>query len=62
MKPKSKTMDAQNAGEGIPPKQEIHLQEQFIKQVKDDSRSASQVLTEQKDDRLPDDSAPLFVP
>ena len=55
-------MDAQNAGKGVPPEQEIYLQEQFIKQVKDDSRSANQVLTEQKDDRLPDDSAPLFVP
>ena len=62
MKPKIKTTNVQKAGKGVPPEQEIYLQEQFIKQVKDDSRSANQVLTEQKDDRLPDDSAPLFVP
>jgi hypothetical protein len=45
----------------------IGLQEQFIKQVKDDSLPAHQVLTQQndssqKEDRAPDDSAPLFVP
>jgi hypothetical protein len=62
MKPKMKTTNVQNAGKRILPEQQIYLQEQFVKQVKDDSRSANQVLTEQKDDRLPDNSAPLFVP
>ena len=48
-------------------KAHIRLQEQFIKQVKDDSLPARQVLAQQndslqKEDRTPDDSAPLFVP
>ena len=48
-------------------KAHIGLQEQFIKQVKDDSLPAHQVLTQQndssqKEDGAPDDSAPLFVP
>jgi hypothetical protein len=43
------------------------LQEQFIRQVKDDSLPANQVLTQQNDsskneDRGTGDSAPLFVP
>jgi hypothetical protein len=43
------------------------LQEQFIKQVKDDSLPANQVLTErnehmQKDDRASDNSTSLFIP
>ena len=48
MKPKTKIMNVQNAGRGVLPEQEIRLQEQFIKQVKDDSLPADQVLTEQK--------------
>jgi hypothetical protein len=67
MKSKAKLLNPQGSGEapsGIP---QIRLQEQFIKQVKDDSLLADQVLTErnesqQKEDRAPDDSAPLFVP
>ena len=62
MKPKMKTTEVQNAGKGILPEPEIHLQEQFVKQMKDDSLPANQVLTEQKDDRTPDDPASLFVP
>ena len=46
---------------------QIHLQEQFIKQVKDDSLPANQVLIErnenmQKGDRASDNSTPLFIP
>jgi hypothetical protein len=45
----------------------IGLQEEFIKQVKDDSLPAHQVLIQQtdrlqKEDHAPDNSAPLFVP
>ncbi len=56
MKPTTKRMDNTGEAEHIP------LQEQFIRQVEDDSLSAAQVLTEQKQAREPDDPAPLFVP
>ena len=57
----------QSTGNHTSEKAQIRLQEQFIKQVKDDSLPAHQVLTQQndslqKEDRAPDDSAPLFVP
>ncbi len=62
MKPKIRTTDVQIAGKAILPKQEIHLQEQFVRQIKDDFLPANQVLAQQKDERTPDDPAPLFVP
>ncbi len=40
----------------------MRFQEQFVRQVEDDSLPARQVLTEQKEDRDPDQPAPLFVP
>jgi hypothetical protein len=62
MKPKVKTMDGQNVTNASLLEQEIPLQEQFIKQVKDDSLPANQVLTDQKQDHMSDDPASLFVP
>ena len=55
-------IDNKNSGQP-----QIPLQEQFIKQVKDNSLPANQVLTErnehmQKEDRASDNSTPLFVP
>jgi len=46
---------------------EIPMQEQFIRQVKDDSLPANQVLTQKNDSSQNNtndtrDSAPLFVP
>ena len=54
-------------GNKVSEKSQIYLQEQFVKQVKDDSLPAHQVLTErndilQKEDNGLDNSAPLFVP
>jgi hypothetical protein len=67
MKTKTKLINPQGAEEETSDIPQVRLQEQFIKQVKDDSLLADQVLIErndskQKEDRAPDDSAPLFVP
>ena len=62
MKPKVKIMDGKSAGTEILLEQSVPLQERFINQVKDDSLPADQVLTQQKEDRTPDDQAALFVP
>jgi hypothetical protein len=62
LEPKVNILDGQNPGKESLLEREIPLQEQFIKQVKDDSLPADQVLTEQKEDRTPDDPPALFVP
>jgi hypothetical protein len=62
MESKGKILDGQKAGQKFLLEGEIPLQEQFIKQVKDDSLPADQVLTEQKEDRTPEDPSSLFVP
>lgn len=62
LEPKVNILDGQSPGKEPLLEREIPLQEQFIKQVKDDSLPADQVLTEQKEDRTPDDPAALFVP
>jgi len=67
MKTQIKLTNPQSTGDETSETANIRLQEQFIKQVKDDSLPAHQVLTQQndtlqKEDRAPDDSAPLFVP
>ena len=67
MKTQKDLLDPHGTGNDVPEKSQIYLQEQFVKQVKDDSLPAQQVLTEQndilqKEDNAPDNSAPLFVP
>ena len=62
MKPIVKIMGHQNPGKQVLFETEIPLQEQFIRQVKDDSLPAGQVLTEQKEDRTSDDQSALYVP
>ena len=67
MKTQIELTSPKSTGNESSEKANIGLQEQFIKQVKDDSLPAHQVLTQQndslqKEDRAPDDSAPLFVP
>ena len=67
MKTQKELTNPQSIGDETSETAQIRLQEQFIKQVKDDSLPAHQVLTQQndslqKEDRAPDDSAPLFVP
>jgi hypothetical protein len=67
MKTKTKLINPHGIATETSDQSQIRLQEQFIKQVKDDSLLAVQVLTERKDhkqkeDRATDDSAPLFVP
>ncbi len=67
MKTQIELMNTQSTSDDTSEKSQIHLQEQFIKQVKDDSLPAQQVLTQQnnslqKEEHAPDDSAPLFVP
>ena len=67
MKTQIELMSPKSTGNVPSEKTAIGLQEQFIKQVKDDSLPARQVLAQQndslqKEDRAPDDSAPLFVP
>jgi hypothetical protein len=67
MKTQIELRDTKDNDDETSDKGHISLQEQFVKQVKDDSLPAHQVLTQQtdrlqKEDRAPDDSAPLFVP
>ena len=67
MKTQTKLIGPQDAGCETSGQLQVYLQEQFIKQVKDDSLLANQVLAEQsdsmqKEDRAYADSAPLFVP
>jgi hypothetical protein len=62
LEPKVNIIDGQSAGKDFLLERKVPLQEQFIKQVKDDSLPADQVLTEQKEDRTPDYQAALFVP
>jgi hypothetical protein len=42
--------------------QEIHLQEEFVRQVEDHSLPAREVLTEQQEVRAPEEAPALFVP
>ena len=62
MKPKVKITDRQDPGKQFLFERDIPLQEQFIKQVKDDSLPADRVLTDQKEDRTTGDQSALFVP
>ena len=42
--------------------EEIHLQEEFVRQVEDHSLPAREVLTEQQEGRTRDEAPALFVP
>jgi hypothetical protein len=59
---KTKIRDAKDDAHIFLPEVVHPLQEQFIRQVSDDSLPADQVLAEQKEDRASEDSASLFVP
>ena len=59
---KTKIRDANDDVRIFLPDVALHLQEQFIKQVRDDSLPADQVLTEQMEDRTTEEPASLFVP
>jgi len=56
MEPRKKAEDQERASD------EYHLQEQFVRQVEDDSLPAREVLTEQRAEREPEDAPQLFVP
>jgi hypothetical protein len=62
MKPGKKRSIGNNTDEAFLLDKDMPYQEQFIRQVKDDSLPADQILTEQKEDLAPDDLPPLFVP
>ncbi len=62
MKPREKIITGKSEIEDFLLEQDIPFQEHFIKQVKDDSLSANQILTEQKEGRSAEDLPSLFVP
>ena len=62
MKPGKKRSTGKNIDEAFLLDKDTPYQEQFIRQVKDDSLPADQILTEQKEGLAPDDLPPLFVP
>jgi hypothetical protein len=62
MKPGVKIVTGKKEVEDFLIEQDIPFQEQFIKQVKDDSLPADQILTEQKEGHSADDLPSLFVP
>ena len=67
MKTQKDFLNPHGTGNDVSEKSQIYLQEQFVKQVKDDSLPAHQVLTDQNEvlqneDNTPDNSGPLFVP
>ncbi len=55
MTPQSKSIEKESA-------EEIHLQEEFVRQVEDHSLPAHEVLTEQQEGRAPNEAPALFVP
>lgn len=55
MIPQPKSMETEEA-------QEAGLQEEYVRQVEDRSRSAEEVLTDQQAGRAPDETPVLFVP
>jgi hypothetical protein len=55
MLPQSKIVESEDV-------EEIHLQEQFIRQVEDHSLPAQEVLTDQQVVRVPSEPTALFVP
>jgi hypothetical protein len=56
MTPEVKTIEKE------PEKQEVQVQETFIRQVQDHSRAADEVLTDQREACAPNDRPALFVP
>lgn len=62
MKPGLKIITGKREVEDFLIEQDVHFQEQFIKQVKDDSLPADQILTEQKEGHSAEDLPSLFVP
>jgi hypothetical protein len=62
MKPKKKFIENKSVVAGSEPEKRLPLQELFDLQVKDESLSANQVLSERKFSRGLDEPAPLFVP
>ena len=42
--------------------EETRLQEEYVRQVEDHSRPAREVLTDEQEDRAPNDAPVLFVP
>ena len=55
MMPQPKSMENEEA-------EEARLQEEYVRQVEDRSRSAQEVLTDQQAGRTPDETPVLFVP
>ena len=62
MKPRVKIVTGKKEVEDFLIEKNIPFQEQFIKQVKDDSLPADQILTEQKEGHPADGLPSLFVP